>query len=107
MFLIRITLRFHDLRHTFVSRLLEQGVGLSVVGSIVGWSASTLAKMAKRYGHISADAQQAAVTRLVGFGRSEQATEGDPEVVVGQSATESETASIGLDDGFDTSRGTD
>ena len=32
--------RFHDLRHTACTRLLERGASLSVVASIMGWSAS-------------------------------------------------------------------
>ena len=59
-----VTARFHDLRHTAVSRLLERGVPLSVVASIMGWSASTMTKMAKRYAHFTLDAQRKAVERL-------------------------------------------
>ncbi|HEX3645127.1 MAG TPA: tyrosine-type recombinase/integrase, partial [Vicinamibacterales bacterium] len=40
--------RFHDLRHTAVTRMLEAGVPLSVVASLCGWSATTMTKMAKR-----------------------------------------------------------
>ncbi len=57
--------RFHDLRHTACTRLLERGASLSVVASIMGWSASTTAKMAKLYGHIGSDAQRAALNSLV------------------------------------------
>jgi hypothetical protein len=57
--------RFHDLRHTACTRLLERGASLSVVASIMGWSASTTAKMAKRYGHIGSDVQRAALDALV------------------------------------------
>ncbi len=32
--------------------------------SIMGWSASTMAKMAKRYGHIGSDVQRAALDAL-------------------------------------------
>lgn len=56
--------RFHDLRHTACTRLLERGASLSVVASIMGWSASTTAKMAKRYGHIGSEVQRAALDRL-------------------------------------------
>jgi integrase len=44
--------RFHDLRHTACTRLLEGGVPYPVVATIMGWSASTAIRMAKRYGHI-------------------------------------------------------
>ena len=57
--------RFHDLRHTFCTRLLERGASLSVVSAIMGWSASTTATMAKRYGHIGAEAQRKALDSLV------------------------------------------
>ena len=57
--------RFHDLRHSAVTRLLERGASLSVVSAIMGWSASTTAAMSKRYGHIGAEAQRQALDRLV------------------------------------------
>lgn len=59
-----VTLRFHDLRHTCVTRMLEGGAPLSVVASILGWSAATTARMAKRYGHIGQSAQRQAVSVL-------------------------------------------
>jgi integrase len=59
-----ITIRFHDLRHTCVTRMLEGGVPLSVVASILGWSPATTARMAKRYGHIGHVAQRQAVAVL-------------------------------------------
>ena len=62
----RVRCRFHDLRHTACTRLLERGIPLPVVASIMGWSAGTTAKMAKRYGHIGADAQRLAVAALDG-----------------------------------------
>jgi integrase len=56
--------RFHDLRHTGCTRMLEAGVPFSVVASIMGWSASTTVRMAKRYGHIGDVAQRLAVNKL-------------------------------------------
>jgi integrase len=44
--------RFHDLRHTACTSLLEGGVPYPVVSTIMGWSAATGMRMAKRYGHI-------------------------------------------------------
>jgi hypothetical protein len=35
-----------------------------VIASLLGWSAGTTVRMVKRYGHISADAQRAAVSVL-------------------------------------------
>jgi integrase len=40
--------RFHDLRHTAVTRMLDGGIGLPVVASILGWSPATTIRMAKR-----------------------------------------------------------
>jgi integrase len=58
--------RFHDLRHTACTRLLEAGTPFSVVASIMGWSPSTTVRMAKRYGHIGQAAQREAVKALDG-----------------------------------------
>jgi len=41
--------RFHDLRHSAVSRMISAGVPLPIIAKIVGWS--DVAKMAARYGH--------------------------------------------------------
>jgi integrase len=49
----RVACRLHDLRHTCISRLLERGVPLSVVASLMGWSPATTTRMAKRYAHFS------------------------------------------------------
>jgi integrase len=48
--------RFHDLRHTVVTRLLEASQPFAVVADIMGWSAATAVRMAKRYGHIGPSA---------------------------------------------------
>jgi integrase len=56
--------RFHDLRHSACTRMVEKGVPLPVIASLLGWSAGTTVRMAKRYGHISVDAQRAAVAVL-------------------------------------------
>lgn len=56
--------RFHDLRHTGCTRMLEAGVPFSVVATIMGWSASTTVRMSKRYGHIGQSAQRVAVDTL-------------------------------------------
>jgi integrase len=59
-----VAVRFHDLRHTCVTRMLEAGAPLSVVASILGWSPATTVRMAKRYGHIGDVAQRQAVSLL-------------------------------------------
>ncbi len=58
--------RFHDLRHTACTRMLEAGAPFSVVAAIMGWSASTTVRMVKRYGHIGQEAQRQAVAALGG-----------------------------------------
>lgn len=56
--------RFHDLRHTACTRLLEGGVPCHVVSTIMGWSAATAIRMAKRYGHIGQKAMREAMEVL-------------------------------------------
>ena len=60
-----VTCRFHDLRHTAATRMLEGGAPLMVVASLLGWSPSTAARMAQRYGHIGNTAQLRAVGMLM------------------------------------------
>jgi integrase len=56
-----VGLRFHDLRHTAATKLLEEGTPIAVVAQILGWSASTAVRMAKRYGHIRPEVQRQAL----------------------------------------------
>ena len=56
--------RFHDLRHTCVTRLLERGVPLAIVATLMGWSPATTARMAKRYAHFGDSAQRRAMETL-------------------------------------------
>jgi integrase len=56
--------RFHNLRHSAVTRLLEGGVPYPVVASIMGWSAATAIRMSKRYGHIGQMALREAMNVL-------------------------------------------
>ena len=60
----KVKARWHDLRHTCCTRLLEQGVSLPIVGQILGWAPSTTVRMAQRYGHIGQDAQRNAMALL-------------------------------------------
>ena len=57
-------LRFHDLRHTAATKLLEHGTPIAVVAQILGWSASTSVRMAKRYGHIRPEVQRQALVAV-------------------------------------------
>ena len=43
--------RFHDLRHTCVTRLFENGTAFAKVATVMGWSPATTTRMAKRYAH--------------------------------------------------------
>jgi integrase len=58
------SIRFHDLRHTGVSRMINAKIPLPIIGKIVGWSASTLAKMAARYGHFSLEEMRSALDSI-------------------------------------------
>ncbi|HKD84827.1 MAG TPA: integrase [Terriglobales bacterium] len=61
-----VNIRFHDLRHTFVSRAIASRVPLPIIAKIVGWSAGTLAKMSARYGHFGIEELRAAVEAVSG-----------------------------------------
>jgi integrase len=56
-----VQVRFHDLRHTGVSRMIAARVPLPIIAKIVGWSAGTLAKMSARYGHFSLEELRSAM----------------------------------------------
>ena len=56
-----LTCRFHDLRHTAVSRMLGAGVPIAKVAKIVGWSPATMVRMAARYGHFALEELRSAV----------------------------------------------
>jgi hypothetical protein len=60
--------RFHDLRHTACTRLLDAGVSHPVVAEIIGWSASTAIRMIREvYGHINLATRQRAMEQLEQF----------------------------------------
>jgi integrase len=58
--------RFHDLRHTAVSRMLNAGIPIAKVAKIVGWSPATMVRMAARYGHFSLNELRDAVESISG-----------------------------------------
>ena len=59
--LVGTGLRFHDLRYTAATKLLEQRTPFAVVAQILGWSARTAVCMAKRHGHTRPDVQRQAL----------------------------------------------
>ena len=54
-------LRFHDLRHTFISQMVERGVPLGVIQTFVGHIST---RMVRHYTHISTGAAKEAVAKL-------------------------------------------
>ncbi|HEV2202413.1 MAG TPA: tyrosine-type recombinase/integrase [Bryobacteraceae bacterium] len=60
----KVQCRFHDLRHTGCTRMLEAGVAFPVLAMLMGWSAATTVRMAKRYGHIGQTALRNAVEAI-------------------------------------------
>ncbi len=53
--------RFHDLKHTAVSRMLDGGVPIAKIAKIVGWSPATMVRMSARYGHFNLEDLRGAV----------------------------------------------
>jgi len=57
--------RFHDLRHTFASRLVQQGVSLYEVMHLTGHKSF---QMVQRYAHLAPDFQERAIGALNAYG---------------------------------------
>ena len=58
----KLAVTVHTLRHTFATRLIENGVDLRTVQELGGWSNL---KMLERYGHVSQSRKAAAVEGLI------------------------------------------
>ena len=58
----RITITPHTLRHTFATRLIENGVDLRTVQELGGWAKI---EMLTRYGHVSPSRKAEAIEKLV------------------------------------------
>jgi integrase len=59
-----LTCRFHDARHTAVSRMIDAGVPLAKIAKIVGWSPATMVRMSARYGHFALEELRSAVATI-------------------------------------------
>ena len=59
-----LSCRFHDLRHTAVSRMLNAGIPIAKVAKIAGWSTATMVRMAARYGHFTLDELRGAMDSI-------------------------------------------
>jgi integrase len=57
-------LRFHDLRHSAVSRMIAARIPIPIIAKVVGWTTSTMAKMAARYGHFGIEEMRSAVESI-------------------------------------------
>ena len=78
----KVQCRFHDLRHTGCTRMLEAGAPFPLIARIMGWSTATTVRMAKRYGHIGHAALRSAVESISGTkpeAKSETPAEQKPE----------------------------
>ena len=84
-----VGVRFHDLRHTAVSRMIAGRIPLPIIAKIVGWSAGTMAKMAARYGHFGMEELRGAVEAI----SSRKIETGSPQVSP-QLATRTEGVSV-------------
>lgn len=59
-----VNLKFHDLRHTFASRLLSRGVPIYKVSKILGHSSVVVTE--QHYGHLSLADMRGAISRIEG-----------------------------------------
>ena len=57
----RPTVRIRDLRHSFASHLVSNGVGLQIVGKLLG---HVQASTTQRYAHLQDEALRAATNQL-------------------------------------------
>ena len=60
----KLKCRFHDLRHTAISRMIDAGVPLPKIAKIVGWAPATNVRMAARYGHFNLESLRDAVATI-------------------------------------------
>ncbi len=75
-----VNCRFHDLRHTAVSRMLDGGVPIAKVAKIVGWSSATMVRMAAQYGHFALEDLRSAVESISRPGIQERSPVNPPGI---------------------------
>ncbi|HEY5382086.1 MAG TPA: tyrosine-type recombinase/integrase [Acidobacteriaceae bacterium] len=63
-----LSCRFHDLRHTAVSRMLNAQSPIAKVAKIAGWSTAAMVRMASRYGHFTLNELRDAVESISSAG---------------------------------------
>jgi len=80
-----VKLRFHDLRHTTVTRLLEKR-SIEEIASIMGWSSSTMVEMMNRYQHRNLEKKRETMAALL---PKNYQTQKHRSSAVGQSGAES------------------
>jgi integrase len=73
------TIRFHDLRHTFATRLVQAGVDIITVQHLLGHARIS---MTARYAHSPDQARVAAVERLDGLFGSQSAPKRPQELIM-------------------------
>src|SRR5271170_484772 len=82
--------RFHDLRHTAISRMINAGVPITKVAKLVGWQPSTMVAMAGRYGHHGLEDLRSAV-ETVSRSRNEEISAVSPVFSPVSETTDSST----------------
>jgi integrase len=68
-------LRFHDLRHTAITRMNQARIPLPTIGRVVGWAPSTVVSMSTRYTHPDMEEKRAAVEAITRLTRETKTAE--------------------------------
>jgi integrase len=75
-----IWVRFHDIRHTAVTKMVRGGIPLPVIGALLGWSAATLTLMIRRYAHVNNESFRQAVALLEEPAARQEKQQPEPDV---------------------------
>jgi integrase len=63
-----VTVRYHDLRHSCITRWLDAGIDHAIVAEMAGWSTSTAIRMIREvYGHVGLDTRKRAIEQAETF----------------------------------------